>query len=246
MRKNIYQFHVHTKYSPDSDLSIDKLYRELKKRKVTGIAITDHNTIGGAVEFQKKYGDKIYTVIGEEIMTSGGEIIGLFLKKEIPMSLTPCETIIEIKKQNGLVYIPHPFDQKRYKTCLKYQHIIRNAKDIDMIEVFNGRTVNDADNRKALELSEKLNKMVIYGSDAHSSYELKFNNSTFNGVITRDNMMEELKSIKILNKRTNRLIHKYTIYIKIKKMLKAGKLDEAFSFIYNGCKKRLHKTCQKD
>ncbi|MFX0548800.1 PHP domain-containing protein [Hathewaya histolytica] len=233
-----YIFHVHTEYSQDSDMRIEKLYKKLKKNNIDGIAITDHNSIRGAIKFKEKYGKEIDVVIGEEVMTTNGEIIGLFLEEEIPKGLSPMETIKRIKEQDGIVYIPHPFDDKRKKTCLDEKFINELQDNIDVIEVFNGRCIQNSYNEKADCLARKLNKRGIVGSDAHSYYEVRFNHVEFRNKITRNNILEELKHFKILQKRNNKIIHYYTMYIKIKKLIKDGKLDEAFNFIYRGCKKR--------
>ena len=235
----LYQFHIHTEYSPDSCVSLDRLYKCLLKNKISGVIITDHNTTNGAFKFKQKYGCKLDVIIGEEIMTKKGEIIGMFLKEGIPKGLTPEETIRRIKKQSGLVCIPHPFDRKRYKTCLELDSIIKNKDNIDIIEIFNGRVIESEFNKSAEKLSHDLNKPCIYGSDSHSCYELKYNCCDFKNNLTRGNFIESLKYINIYNKRTNKSIHYYTTYVKVKKLIKAGKISEAFNFIYKGCKKRL-------
>ncbi|MFU0784641.1 MAG: POLIIIAc domain-containing protein [Thermoanaerobacterium thermosaccharolyticum] len=238
----LYQFHVHTEYSPDCDVKLNKLYKRLKNKGISGVAITDHNTIEGAIKFKKLYENKIDIIVGEEIMTSKGEIIGLFLKSEIPKGLTPRKTIKLIKLQHGIVYIPHPCDMKRKKTCLNQDEIINNIKDIDMIEIFNGRCIRSEFNDNAYELSKKLNKKCIYGSDSHSIYELKYNLVAFRNKLNKNNIIDELNYCEPMYKKTNRKIHYYTIFIKIKKMLRKGKYNEAMHFIFRGCKKRLYRA----
>src|SRR5690606_3298386 len=99
-----------------------------KVKKIDIVGITDHNEIKGAQEFKKfleKFGIKV--IVGEEIFSSKGEIIGLFLSEKIEPGMSPRDTMLEIKKQGGLVYIPHPYDEKRYKTVLAEEEIEKNS-----------------------------------------------------------------------------------------------------------------------
>ena len=239
MKEYRYIFHVHTEYSPDSDVNLNKLYKSLKKNNIFGIAITDHNTIEGAVKFKKIYGHDIDVIIGEEIMTTEGEIVGLFLNENIEKGLTSRETIKRIMDQNGVIYVPHPFDKKRQKTCLSEDIISKYSNYIDIIEVFNGRCVGKYDIDQAVLLNNRLNKRGIIGSDAHSYYELKFNHMILNNRVTKENIKSELRNLKVSNQKINNIIHQYTKFIKIKKLILKGKYYEVLNIIYGKCKKRL-------
>lgn len=242
MEEYKYIFHVHTKYSMDSDVKLNKLYKVLKKNNIYGIAITDHNTIKGAVKFKERYGQDIDVIVGEEIMTTEGEIVGLFLNEEIQKGLIPKETIRKIKEANGIVYVPHPFDKKRQKTCLKESIVREYSNYIDIVEVFNGRCIENYDLNQAILLNNELNKIGAIGSDAHSYYELKFNHVILNSKVTKENIKSELANLKVSNKKTNKIVHQYTKFIRIKKLIWKGSFNEAFSLIYTKCKKRLHKV----
>ena len=164
--------HVHTNYS-DGLMSIDDL-RKLSLKKEIIPCITDHNTIKGALAYQKKFG-KNSCIIGEEIKTQQGEVIGLYMKKEISGFLDLFETMRLLKKQKAVIIIPHPFDRLR-GSKLRYDINRLNDKyKIDFIEVFNSRTMYDADNQKARDFFEKNRKKQKYfsivGSDAHMSIE---------------------------------------------------------------------------
>lgn len=239
MKEYRYIFHVHTEYSPDSDVKLNKLYKILKKNNIFGIAITDHNTIEGAVKFKKIYGQDIDVIIGEEIMTTEGEIVGLFLNENIEKNLTPMATIKKIRDQKGVVYVPHPFDRKRRKTCLNEDVIREYSSYIDIIEVFNGRCIEKEDIDQAVLLNTRLNKLGAVGSDAHSYYELKFNHIILNNKVTKENIKGEFGDLEVSNKKINSIIHQYTKFIRIKKLILKGKYDEVFNLIYGKCKKRL-------
>lgn len=156
--------HVHTNSSYDCCTTLEEFRKLFSRNLVDKIAITDHSVIGLAFELQKEFGDKI--IIGEEIMTSGGEIIGLFLTKEIPKLLTPEKTIEEIKKQGGIAYIPHPFDIRRsgIGKWIEYEKIMKSA---DIIEVYNSRCFTQTPNEQARKFAEENRKLMSAASDAH-------------------------------------------------------------------------------
>ncbi len=106
--------HTHSVASPDGGLTAQDYLQFLEKKDLQVIAITDHDTITFASDLQAQLGVRI--IVGEEITTTEGEIIGLFLSKGIPPGLSPEETIHRIRRQNGLVYIPHPFETVRKST----------------------------------------------------------------------------------------------------------------------------------
>lgn len=230
-----FQFHVHTLFSSDSKLSCRKLYDALKKNNISGLAITDHNTINGALEFKEKYEDKLFIVVGEEIMSNRGEIIGLFLKQEIMPGLSPEETIEKIKIQNGLVCIPHPLDEKRSRTCLPPEDIYNNESDIDLIEVYNGRCIEADYNDKARDLCIVLKKTAIWGSDAHTAFEIQNNIISFNMPINRDNFLIELKKAKLIRPKLQNAIHWYTRYVKLLNLMQRGEYGEITKTIYRKC-----------
>jgi predicted metal-dependent phosphoesterase TrpH len=131
------------------------------------IAVTDHNTFGGALETVELARDHELIVIpGEEIKTDGqGEVIGLFLQEEIPRGLSFAETVEAIKEQGALVYLPHPFD--RLHSIPEPATLQRHLADIDVFEVYNARLLFEAYNEEALRFARKYNLTAGAGSDAH-------------------------------------------------------------------------------
>ncbi len=162
--------HVHTKYSKDSILSLEKLFSVCQRKSIGCVAITDHNTIKGALEFQGRF-NEIEVIVGEEIESKAGEIIGLFLKEGVPAGLSAGKTIASIKNQGGLVYLPHPFDHWR-KAPVNFQDIEPFWNEIDIVEVFNSRSLISSWNKKALKLAKEKKKPFGVGSDAHSEKEV--------------------------------------------------------------------------
>ncbi len=163
-----YDLHIHSKYSSDGVLDPERIVRIAMKRGLNGIAITDHNTIKGGLK-AKKYEDGDFTVIvGSEISTERGEIIGLFLEEEVK-STNVQEVITEIKEQNGIIVIPHPFDELRHSA---FHPAEEDAKFIDCVEGFNSRCVYQKYNKKAVEFGIKHNLTITAGSDAHFANEI--------------------------------------------------------------------------
>jgi predicted metal-dependent phosphoesterase TrpH len=155
--------HTHSIASPDGSLTEADYHRMLKSGKLDCIAVTDHNTIAFAKELHEKLGDKI--IIGEEIMTRDGEIIGLYLKKVVKPGLSASDTVEAIKKQGGLVYIPHPFET--FRRGLQLTTLAAIADGVDIIETGNGRAVFQNKSRLAIPWALSHNVPGAASSDAH-------------------------------------------------------------------------------
>ena len=161
----ILDLHVHSKYSFDSFSKPKNILSTAKKKHLNGIAITDHNTIKGAIEAREINRDRNFLIIiGAEISTEIGDIIGLFLQEEIK-SRNSIKVIEEIHRQRGITVLPHPYKNKGHQLN---EEIV---KRIDAIEVFNSRTTKK-NNSKAKELAERYKKPIIAGSDAHFCSEI--------------------------------------------------------------------------
>ena len=158
----VFDFHIHTSESYDSPMKINTLINVSSKKGLNMIAITNHNRINN--KMLELALDNPMIIVGEEISTDKGEIIGLFLKKEIKPG--DAEKVIEeIKSQDGLVYLPHPFKRS---TVVKYSEII---KEVDIIEVWNCRS-NYEQNLKALLFAQEKRIPFGCGSDAHFANEI--------------------------------------------------------------------------
>ncbi len=157
--------HMHTDHSYDCATPVEVLLAEAKARGLGAIAITEHNEISGALEAaQKASGIKV--IVGEEVKTAEqGEVIGLFIKEKIPRGMTLAETVAEIKRQGGLVYVPHPFD--RMHSVPDYKNMLEILDDVDLIEVFNPRIAITEFNDEAVRFASKYRMIAGAGSDAH-------------------------------------------------------------------------------
>jgi glycosyltransferase involved in cell wall biosynthesis len=157
--------HMHTDHSYDCATPVEVLLAEARERGLGAIAVTDHNEISGALEAAAK-ADGVKVIVGEEVKTADqGEVIGLFLQEKIPRGMTLPETIAEIKRQGGIVYVPHPFD--RLHSVPDYEHLTAVLDDVDAIEVFNPRVAISEFNDEAVRFAAKYRIPAGAGSDAH-------------------------------------------------------------------------------
>lgn len=159
--------HMHTDHSGDCATPVEHLLATARDVGLGAIAVTDHNEVSGAFEAASKADDfGVKIIIGEEVKTATqGEVIGLFLKEKIPRGLTLEETVAEIKRQGGLVYVPHPFD--RMHAVPDYEHLLKIVDDVDAIEVYNPRVAIGSFNEEAERFAAKYQIVRGAGSDSH-------------------------------------------------------------------------------
>ncbi len=159
--------HMHTDHSMDCATPVEVLLATARDQGLGAIAVTDHNVISGAFEARDKaaeYGVKV--IVGEEVKTkSQGEVIGLFLTELIPRGMSMEETVAEIKRQGGIVYVPHPFD--RMHSVPDYEHLLAIIDDIDAIEIYNPRVAIGSFNEEAERFAAKYRIVAGAGSDSH-------------------------------------------------------------------------------
>ena len=163
----IADLHLHTTWSHDCSIDVDELLDHAEAQGLGAIAITDHNVFGGALEAaERARGRRLVVIPGEEVKTADqGEVIGLFLREEIPRGMSFGETIAAIRAQGGLVYVPHPFDRLHAIPAPETLH--RHLAEIDVLEVYNARLLFEAYNEEALRFARKYNLTPGAGSDAH-------------------------------------------------------------------------------
>lgn len=159
-------FHTHSVQSPDGALTEHDYRRMLDAGQLDVIAVTDHNGVSFALGLQKKLGNAI--IVGEEITTTEGEIIGLYLTDRIEPGQTPKDTVRCIREQGGLVYIPHPFETVR--KGFSAASLEKIANDVDVIEIHNGRAVFQNTARQTLAWAQKNGVAGAAASDAHGKY----------------------------------------------------------------------------
>jgi PHP domain/Glycosyltransferase Family 4 len=159
--------HMHTDHSGDCATPVEVLLATAREQGLGAIAVTDHNEISGALEASAQAAAAgVKVIVAEEVKTAGqGEVIGLFIKEKIPRGMSLEETVAEIKRQGGLVYVPHPFD--RMHSVPDYEHLLKIVEDVDAIEVFNPRVAIGAFNEEAARFAAKYRIPAGAGSDSH-------------------------------------------------------------------------------
>lgn len=164
--------HSHTGFSICSTLSLEHYIEVCQNKGFDFVAVTDHDTIVAAQELQRIAPFRV--IVGQEITSADGEIIGLFLEKEIPKGLSAKETFAAIKGQGGLVYLPHPFDTtlRRPHKRLNVEAILPIIDMVDIVEVANARNIFDSQDRRAKEFAQTHAKVESVGADSHFAGEI--------------------------------------------------------------------------
>jgi hypothetical protein len=169
--EEIYRALAARRHPTGGDTPVEVLLARAQEEGLGAIAVTDHNEISGALEARKQAAEldpahPVKVIVAEEVKTaSQGEVIGLFIEEKIPRGLSLEETVAEIKRQGGLVYVPHPFD--RMHSVPDYEHLLKILDDVDAIEVFNPRVAIGAFNEEAARFAAKYRIVAGAGSDSH-------------------------------------------------------------------------------
>ncbi len=206
--------HMHTDHSPDCATPVEVLLETARDRGLGAIAITDHNEVSGALEARRiaaEMGD-IKVIVAEEVKTAEqGEVIGLFLEEKIPRGMTMAETIAEIRRQGGLVYVPHPFD--RFHSVPDYEHLLEIVEEIDILEVFNPRVALTAFNEEAERFARKYRIVPGAGSDSHVAQGLGSVRVRIHDFDGPEEFLESMRDADITRK------HKNLVYVQALKLL---------------------------
>jgi predicted metal-dependent phosphoesterase TrpH len=206
--------HMHTDHSTDCATPVEVLLQTARDRGLGAIAITDHNEVSGALEARRiaaEMGD-IKVIVAEEVKTAEqGEVIGLFLEEKIPKGLTMAETIAAIREQNGLVYVPHPFD--RFHSVPDYEHLIEIIEEVDILEVFNPRVAVTAFNEEAERFARKYRIVPGAGSDSHVAQGLGSVRVRIHDFEGPAEFLEAMRDADITRK------HKNLVYVQALKLL---------------------------
>jgi predicted metal-dependent phosphoesterase TrpH len=206
--------HMHTDHSPDCATPVEVLLETARDRGLGAIAITDHNEVSGALEARRiaeSMGD-IKVIVAEEVKTAEqGEVIGLFLEEKIPRGMTMAETIAEIRRQGGLVYVPHPFD--RFHSVPDYEHLLNMVEEIDILEIFNPRVALTSFNEEAERFARKYRIVPGAGSDSHVAQALGSVRMRIHDFEGPEEFLEAMRDADITRK------HKNLVYVQALKLL---------------------------
>jgi predicted metal-dependent phosphoesterase TrpH/glycosyltransferase involved in cell wall biosynthesis len=192
--------HLHTSWSHDCAIEPGELVEHALGQGLGAIAVTDHNVFGGALEtVELARGTPLAVIPGEEIKTDGqGEVIGLFLNEEIARGMSFADTIAAIRDQDGIVYLPHPFD--RLHAIPDAATLSRNLGEIDVFEVYNARLLFEAYNDEALRYARKYNLTMGAGSDAHVLQGIGTGGLRMRAFENRDEFLLSLRTAEVLRR----------------------------------------------
>jgi predicted metal-dependent phosphoesterase TrpH len=206
-------FHVHTRFSRDSVLSEERFIRAAVERGLTHVAVTNHNNVEGAVAARDKVHelgvqDQLEIILGEEVSTADGEVVGLFLQRTIPRGLSADETADAIHAQGGLVSIPHPFDPFRASHIREVPLTrLAEAGKIDAMEIFNSRVTFQRHNLRAAEFAAGYGIPGIAASDSHAGYEVAMSTNALPPFTTAQELKAALPFNEWHGSRSTILVH---------------------------------------
>ncbi len=212
------EFHCHTNASKDSLTRPADLVSVARRKGIDRVVVTDHNSIAGAREARTIDAELI--IIGEEIMTTEGEILAAFVTEEIPANLTPQETIKRLKEQGAFISVSHPFDEMR-NGGWKEDDLLEILPFVDAIEVYNSRCMFPRFNRRAREFAEKHNIAGTVGSDAHAAFELGRSLLLLDQFTGPDEMRAVIRGAKMKVKWSPWWVHFVSRYASMKKKFKS-------------------------
>ena len=205
--------HLHTIYSGDSKSQLEQIIARCSDVGINCIAVTDHNTIAGALKMQQTAPFKV--IVGEEIHTTSGEVIGYFMTQEIPGRLPIEETVHRIREQGGVVAVPHPFDRLR-GSAIQRPALEGILPDIDIIEVLNARSLLKRYNTMAELFARKHGLLASAGSDAHTLSEIGRAYVEMPDFDGRDGFLKALAEGKIMGQVSPRIVHLKSTWAKLK------------------------------
>ncbi len=198
MTRAFVDLHCHTNASFDSLASPAAVVRAAATRGLTHLAVTDHDRIDGALEARAAAPEGLTVIVGEEVRTTDGDLICLFLDAPVPSGLEPAETIDLVRAQGGLVGIPHPFDRFR-GSLLRDARLATLATKVDWVETHNARVIGGKGNERAATFALEHSVPGIAVSDAHSVMEVGIAYSVLDGDLdTADGLRAALASIELV------------------------------------------------
>jgi predicted metal-dependent phosphoesterase TrpH len=208
--------HTHSDASPDGGIRPSQYAHALESGLLNYIAVTDHNRIDVAQSLKAQFGDRI--IVGEEIMTRDGEIVGLFLEQPIIAGLGAGETIRLIREQGGIVYIPHPFETVRKGLHPSTLESIQS--EIDLIEVCNGRALLQNRSSQAVVWARLNHVPGAASSDAHGIKGLGKTYTLVSDVPSRENIVDLVRGGTLMTDRPSLRSLLYPKYHRLRKKVR--------------------------
>lgn len=210
------ELHCHTCHSRDSLILLRKLFEVCRRLGIDRMAITDHNTIAGALEAAAADPERF--IIGEEIRTTEGELLAYFLREEVPPGLTPEETIDRLRVQDAFISVAHPFDSLR-SGGWRADRLRTLLPLVDALEVFNARVWTEAANKRAEALASEVGLLATAGSDAHAYPEVGRARMHLRSFEDSQGLRRALSEARIEARRSSPFVHLFSRYAVWRKAL---------------------------
>ncbi len=214
------EFHCHTIFSKDSLTTPERLVQAAHQKGLQRVIVTDHNTIAGALRARQL--DPGLIIVGEEIMTTRGEILAAFMTEEIPAGLTPEETIRRLRRQGAFISVSHPFDANR-SGHWDLPDLLAITPLVDAIETFNSRCIDPDFNRQARDFAREHNLAGTVGSDAHTAMELGRASLSLEPFASADELRSVIARAQARETLSSPLIHLTSRYAVLVKQLGGGR-----------------------
>ena len=208
--------HTHTFHSVDSLTNVEALVAAARRRGLDKIAVTDHNTIQGALAAYALAPELV--IIGVEVQTTRGELLGYFVKDEVPAHADPLETIRRLREQGALISISHPFDP--YRSGWSPADLLALAPLVDAVEGFNSRCLAAGMNERAARFARDHGLPVTAGSDAHSEREVGNGALLLPAFCSADELRGALGLATISGQRAPAWVRFYSLYARLVKHLR--------------------------
>ncbi len=209
-------FHTHTYHSKDSITTIEQLITAAYKNGLDRVVVTDHNTLGGALEAREAAPDLI--IVGEEVQTTEGEFLAAFVTQELPKGLEPLEALKRLKDQGAFISISHPFDPNRSGWSM--DTLQRIATQVDAIEIFNARVVDARHNQLAAEFAAGLNLAGTAGSDGHHPSEIGRAYSLVPEFHDAESLRAAIRTAQVGGRISSPFVHFYSMWARVVKAVK--------------------------
>lgn len=203
------ELHCHTYHSEDSLMTPGQILEVCDKRGIDRVAITDHNTIAGALQAADLAPERV--IVGEEIMTTRGELLAYFVSEEVPPGLSPEETIGRLRQQGAVISVSHPFDRMR-KGAWDPPSLLAILPLVDALETFNARTWSPGPNRLAAAWAAEHGLLATAGSDAHMPGEIGRATVALPEFSGPEAFLESLKEGRIDTRRSAPWVHLFSRY----------------------------------
>jgi predicted metal-dependent phosphoesterase TrpH len=210
------ELHCHTFRSKDSLASPQALIEVCRRRGIDRLAVTDHNTIRGAREAAELAPELI--IIGEEILTTEGELLGYFMTEEVPPRLSPQETIDRLRSQGAVISVSHPYDYARQGAWR--EEVLRPLlHQLDALEAFNARTYSTGPNERAAALARAAGLPGLAGSDAHAPFEVGRGLTLLEPFVDAATFRGALATARLVTRRSPPWVHLVSRYAVLRKRL---------------------------